>query len=496
MPRAASRKAEAGAGTPEGALRVPPNSKDAEEGLLGSIILDASRVLDQCADKRMQPDAFYHPNHQRIFTVCVEMDQRQQPIDLLTLTDRLRDLGELDAVGGDAYLRQLIDRTPTVEHSGYYVDVVLQKYILRMLLDRARVVAESCYSMADQDAHEILGKAEQAILEVGDFQTPAHAPWSQQVDMVSDEIGKLLSEGGCVLTGLSTGFRNLDAMLLGLQRSEMIVLAARPSMGKTSLAMNIAENVANGCNPLTGYGSGDRVPRSVAVFSLEMSTEALVRRMLCSRAGVTWADVVRGFCGKDAQRRLFTAARDLKNAKIFVDDTPGLDAPQLRARARRMKKVHGIELVVVDYLQMLNFPGYEREGRQRETAAISGALKAMAKELKLPVLVLSQLNRQPEARDRGVAKLSDLRDSGSIEQDADVVMLLRRPIRHKGDPFHEKAQLNPGLSIIDVAKQRNGAVGEVEMQFDDKHTRFNDLASEGVDDAAVPIAPSEGDMDE
>ncbi len=496
MARPASRAAGAGDGPPPGALRVPPNNAEAEIGLLGSILLDAARVLDLCASKRIQPDCFYNPVHQRLYAVCIEMDQRQQPVDLLTLAGRLRDTGELDALGGDAYLQRLVDQTPTVEHSSYYIEVVLQKYILRSLLDRVRQVAEDCYGAGDRDAMEVLGRAEQTVLEVGEFQGPAQGNWSQHVDTVSKEIGQLLAEGGSSLTGLSTGFRDLDKILLGLQPSEMIILAARPSQGKTSLAMNIAENVACGGNPTTGYGPRDRRPRAVAVFSLEMSSEALVRRMLCSRAGVSWQRIVEGYCDKDEQRRLVVAARDLMEAKIHVDDTPGLDAPQLRARARRMRKTHGIDLIVVDYLQMLHYPGFEKEGRQRETQAISGTLKAMAKELRVPVLVLSQLNRQPELRDKsGVPKLSDLRDSGSIEQDADVVMMLRRPIRNKGDPRYGDAEINPGLSIVDVAKQRNGRVGEIEMHFDDHHTRFGDLRTEGTD-AAAPIRPSEGGTDE
>jgi replicative DNA helicase len=495
MTRPASRAAVGGGGPPAGGLRVPPNSAEAETGLLGCVLLDSVRVLDQCASKRLGPDCFYNPVHQRLFAVFAEMDQRQQPVDLLTVAGRLRDLGELEALGGDAYLQRLVDQTPTVEHASFYVDLVLQKYLLRTLLDRTRQVAEECYGAGDRDAMEVLGRAEQAVLEVGDFQGPAQAAWPQRVETVSNEMCRLLAEGGKTLTGLSTGFQKLDKILLGLQPSEMIVLAARPSQGKTSLAMNIAENVACGMNPLTGYGSGDRRPRPVAVFSLEMSAESLVRRMLCSRAGVAWDRIVGGYCDKDEQRRLVTAAHELMEARIHVDDTPALDAPQLRARARRMKKSHGIELIVIDYLQLLQFPGFEKEGRQRETQAISGALKAMAKELRVPVLVLSQLNRQPETRDtKGVPKLSDLRDSGSIEQDADVVMLLRQPGKNKGDPRHAESEINPGLTVVDVAKQRNGRTGEIDLFFDGRYTRFGDPQDAGTD--AAQIRPTEGGTDE
>jgi len=260
-------------------------------------------------------------------------------------------------------------------------------------------------------------------------------------------------------------------MLLGLRPTDMIVLAARPSMGKTSLAMNIVENIALGNN-------SDRQSRSVGVFSLEMSAESLVMRMLCSMAGVSGHKLAGGYVSADAHRKLTEAASVLRKATIMLDDTGGLDVMELRARARRMKKKHDIELIVIDYLQMLHARDYARQGKQIETAEISGNLKAMAKELKVPVLVLSQLSRAPEQRGEkgGKPKLSDLRDSGAIEQDADVVCMLRRPCKYPEDP--ESGDIT--LAVVDVVKQRNGPTGEVKLNFDADYTRFRDR-EHGVD---------------
>jgi replicative DNA helicase len=277
------------------------------------------------------------------------------------------------------------------------------------------------------------------------------------------------------LTGIPTGFHDLDRILLGLQPSDMIVLAARPSMGKTSLALNIVENVALGLG-------GDHEARPVAVFSLEMAREQLVRRMICSHAEVPSHKLAGGYISAEYHGRLMNSASALNKAKIMLDDSAGLEALELRSRARRLKRRFDIQLVVVDYMQMLNFPQFASEGRQRETAAISGALKGMAKELKIPVLVLSQLSRAPETRSTmAIPRLSDLRDSGSIEQDADVVLLLRRPCKYPDDPDHEDTT----LAVVEVAKHRNGPTGIFKMNFEEEYTRFESRAT-GVDQEGAP----------
>jgi len=287
------------------------------------------------------------------------------------------------------------------------------------------------------------------------------------------------------VSGLPTGLRNLDRKLRGLRNGEMIVLAARPSMGKTSLAMNIAECVALGRDMQDRAFEGDAAKgRPVAIFSLEMAQEALALRMLCGMAGVPAFQIDSGIGNSQKiTQELTRAASKLSKASIYVDDTGGLDVMELRARARRMKKKYNLELVIVDYLQLINYREMARQGRQLETAAISANLKAMAKELKVPVLVLSQLSRAPEQRGDKSAKpkLSDLRDSGAIEQDADVVLLLRRPSRNPGDPEADDRT----LAIVDVAKHRNGPTGEVRLNFEDSLTRFGDRADEHRDDGSL-----------
>ena len=480
-----------GASSP--ADRVPPHSAEAERGLLGCILLDSARILDMCNATGFKPEFFYEPKHQLIYETLSAMAERNDKVDLLTATSRLRDLNLLDKAGGAPYLQELLDGVITVEHAEYYAQHLQQKYILRSLIDRANQIASLSYD-GSEDAKDVLGRAEQLILEIGEQRTQEQRDWGQLIKFTTKEIEQLLDNPRNV-TGLSTGYRSLDKILLGLQPGEMIILAARPSMGKTSLAMNVAENVALGFNHDTGYGNESRQCIPVGVFSLEMSGEALVRRMFCSRAKISWERLVNGMVEKrQTFRQIAEAANQVMKAPIFIDDSAGLGALELRARARRMKKMHNIGLIVVDYLQMLNYPQFAKEGRQRETSAISAAMKAMAKELRVPVLVLSQLNRSPETRDKkGVPRISDLRDSGSIEQDADVVMLLRRPCKNKDDPHPNKDDRS--VAVVDVAKQRNGRTGEIEMRFEEEHTRFQDPHRGGADEEYSP-APSHGEVEE
>lgn len=448
--------------------RIPPHSEEAERGVLGSALLDASRVVDMAVERGLSAEAFYVPAHQFLFSTFVAMLHEGRPVDLLTVADRLRGLGKLDEVGGTAYLERLVDSTPTAAHAEYYVDIVRQKSLLRKVIDRAREAVDECYA-AEEEADSVLAKAEQSFFDIGQAQRSPIVPWPDLIKHAVTDIENIftLRKG---VTGIPTGFQDLDRILLGMQPSDMIVLAARPSMGKTSLALNIAESVA--------LGEGDdRTPRPVAVFSLEMSREQLVRRMICSRARVSAHKLSGGYISQTSHGDLIQAADALMKAPIFLDDTAALEALELRSRARRLKRRFDIQLIVVDYMQMLNFPQFAKEGRQRETAAISGALKAMAKELRIPVLVLSQLSRAPETRsETAVPKLSDLRDSGSIEQDADVVLLLRRPCKYPEDEHHDDRR----LAILNVAKHRNGPTGEVEMNFEEECTRFETRAH-GVD---------------
>jgi replicative DNA helicase len=456
--------------------RIPPYSEEAERGVLGSALLDAARVIDLCTEKKVTADSFHVPAHRDLYETLETMHQAGQPIDVLTVSTKLSDAQLLDRVGGETYLLEVLDQTPTAAHAEHYIEIVRQKHLLRTVIACSQESISECYD-GEEEADEILGKAEQRLFEVSDMTERTLMPWNDLVRHSIKEIEVIANERRGI-TGIPTGFADIDAKLMGLQRGDIIILAARPSMGKTSLAMNIAEHVA------LGEGS-DRTPRAVGVFSLEMSRESLVRRMICCRAGVSSHLLSRGFVSQENHRFLIEAANSLVKAPIYLDDTAGLTAVELRARARRMKKRFAIELIVIDYLQLMNYPQYAREGRQRETAAISGAMKAMAKELKVPVIVLSQLSRAPETRGAlAIPKLSDLRDSGSIEQDADIVALLRRPCKYPDDPNSS----DKTLSILDIAKHRNGPTGEIKLHFEEEYTRFSDRARTGMEEPDEQMA--------
>ena len=450
--------------------RVPPYSEEAEQGVLGSILLDSVRVMDICIERRIGAPSFYVPVHRTIFEAMEVLHEAGRVIDVLTVSEQLKTTGRLDAVGGALYLNRLIDSTPTQAHAEFYIEIVHQKYLRRCIIECARRAEQECYD-SPESSEQVLSSVEQDFLDINEHQYGTVMPWSSVVKETMEQVEHILLTGKG-LTGISTGFSNIDRKLLGMRPSEMIVLAARPSMGKTALAMNIAENVA------LGVGDPDRKPHAVGVFSLEMSHDALVMRMLCSHAEVPSRNLQQGYLSKANHGKLIQAASVLQKAPVYLDDTGGLDVLELRARARRMKIKHGIELVVIDYLQLLHSKEYARQGRQLETAKISGDRKAMAKELKVPVLVLSQLSRAPEQRDKsGRPKLSDLRDSGAIEQDADVVCMLRRPSRYPGEEHADDSL----LAILDVAKQRNGPTGELMLNFEEEYVRFRDRAH-GVDE--------------
>lgn len=445
--------------------RRPLYNEDAERGALGSILLDAPKVLDFCIEKQISPDSFYLRPHQLIFATMRDMAEAGRPVDVLTLSDRLKAQGHLEEVGGTAFLNQLLDSTPTAAHAEYYVDLVRQNHLLRRIVDCSRTAENECYTSVE-DADQILAQVEQDFFTISEERHGAMQSWAQAVKDTMVTVEHIFqSKKG--ISGIPTGYRDLDQMLLGLHNSEMVILAARPSMGKTSLAMNIAEHIA--------LGKVDQTPRPVGIFSLEMSREQLVMRMLCSHARINAHELASGRLNTVNHGLLATAADALMKAPLYLDDTGGLDILELRARARRMKKKFGIALFIIDYLQLLHSKEHRREGRQVEIASISGALKNMAKELKVPVLVLSQLNRAPEAKDReGKPRLADLRDSGSIEQDADVVGLLRRPGLYRDDSDIKAEDEN--LAILEIAKQRNGPTGEIKLTFLNHIMRFEDRA--------------------
>ncbi len=452
--------------------RTPPQDEGAEAGLLGCAIANPDVVIDLATEKGIRRDSFYYPAHQELWETLLEMQDRMKVIDPVLLSNRLREKGVFDDIGGIPFLQRIVDGAPIAVHVESYMEVVREKALLRAIIHCAQEAVGKCYD-PDRDIDLVVSETEQAFMNLtGVDASQIWHSWPGLVKTVATEINDLM-DNKKGLTGIPTGFTEIDKMLRGLKPAEMLVLAARPSMGKTSLALNIAENIA------MGAGNPDKQGLPVAVFSLEMSAESLVRRMVCCRARVSGSRIGADFIPREQHERLMKAADELKNAPIFIDDSGGLDVADMRARARRLHKKEGIAFIIVDYLQIAHCAKYGKESWQREVGGISGELKAMAKELNIPVLVLSQLSRAAETRDRtGVPKLSDLRDSGSIEQDADVVFLLRRPARYPDDPRHE----DKTLAIVDIAKNRNGGVGPVELNFFDDITRFDNraVAPEGM----------------
>ncbi|MCQ2368438.1 MAG: replicative DNA helicase [Kiritimatiellae bacterium] len=475
-------------------VKTPPNSTEAERAILGAILVDtygrnSDRVMDLCLSSSVTAAAFFNPRNRTIFAAMVEMNRLSKPLDPVSLIEYLKSSGTYEMSGGEEYIQALIDHVPTTAHAEYYIELLLAKHLRRVLIERSTNVIEKCYDEREYpDSQAILGDAERTFLEIG-VSGSSTMSWQSALELSMNRIDSMFDSNGKKLEGLSTGLKHLDEKLQGLKPSEMIVIAARPSVGKTSLAMNIAESAAMG-QMLTAYGdersvvyrpveSDNGKKHPVLIFSLEMPVEALTKRMITGRARVNAWRLNRGLCAaseKDLMfNRLTTATGELKSAPIYVDDTAGLDIMDLRARARRMKKQHGIELIVIDYLQLCSCrEGARLGGRQIEVSMISGQVKAMAKELKIPVIVLSQLSRNNEQRGDKFErpKLSDLRDSGAIEQDADVVFLLRRPSRTPSDPESN----DPTLAYIDVAKNRNGEIGDVKVNFEREYTRFSDRA--------------------
>src|SRR2546426_10713443 len=398
--------------------RSPPHSVEAEQGVLGSMLISPREIIAECVEK-INEEYFYVPAHQTIYNVLVDLWNTGQAIDLITFTQVLRDRNLLETVGGAAFITSLYTFVPTAANVGYYLEIVRDKYILRQIITAATESVRRAYEEQDE-VNNLLDEVEQRIFAVGEDRFKGEMlSMKEQVMSTLESIEKLFENKGAI-TGVSTGFRDLDKLTSGLHSSEMIVIAARPSMGKTALVMNIAEHAAI------------QLKLPVAIFSLEMSAQQLVQRMLCSRARVNLAKTRDGFLAESDFPKLTNAASKLAEAKIFIDDSAGLSILELRAKARRLKAQHDVRLIIVDYLQLLRSTSRRaQDNRQLEISEISAGLKGLAKELKIPIIVLAQLNRQPEQRTGGKPRLSDLRESGSIEQDADLVGLLLRPSLYK-----------------------------------------------------------------
>jgi replicative DNA helicase len=441
--------------------RAPPHSAEAEQGVLGSMLISPRETIAECVEK-INEEYFYVPAHRTIYTVLVDLWNASQAIDLITFTQVLRDRNLLDSVGGAAFVTNLFTFVPTAANVQYYLEIVRDKYILRQIIAAATESVRRAYEEQDE-VDSLLDEVEQKIFDVGEDRFKGQMLSMKDHAMQAIETIEKLYERKGSITGISTGFVEFDRMTSGLHPSEMVVIAARPSMGKTALAMNIAEHVA----------INETLP--VGVFSLEMSSQQLVQRLLCSRAKVNLQRVRDGFLDERDFPSLTAAASKLAEAKMFIDDSASLSILELRAKARRLKAQHDVRLVIVDYLQLLRSTSRRaQDNRQLEISEISAGLKALAKELKIPVIVVAQLNRQPEQRSGGKPRLSDLRESGSIEQDADLVGLLVRPELYEED---EDARIEKsGEAELIIAKQRNGPVGEIPLTFLKEYTRFETRA--------------------
>ena len=445
--------------------RLLPQSPDAEKGVLCSFLLMPREIGGLCAEKQITPEHFHIPAHGELYKVLLELWDAGKPIDFIILTELLRDRQRLDQVGGPAYVTELFTFLPTAANVAFYLEIVQEKHTLREIIKVCTEYAARSYDEQD-NVPNLLDNVEGKIFAIAqDRFKDKTASMKEQVMQAIHDIEALYERRGQI-SGLETGLAEFDRMTDGLHGSEMIVIAARPSMGKTALAMNMAEHVAL------------ELKKPVAVFSLEMSTSQLVQRMLCSRARVNLGNIRNGFLSERDFPALTAAASKLAESKFFIDDTPGLSILELRAKSRRLKSQHDIAAIFIDYLQLLRSTSKRaQDNRQLEIAEISSGLKSLAKELNVPIVVLAQLNRNPEGRTgeaKGRPRLSDLRESGSIEQDADLVGLLVREEYYADTDEDKKAA--EGKATLIIAKQRNGPVGDVPLTFLKEFTRFENRA--------------------
>ncbi|MFZ5493070.1 MAG: replicative DNA helicase [Pseudomonadota bacterium] len=442
-----------------GALKVPPHSIEAEQSVLGGLLLEGS-AWDLVSDRLVEDD-FYRQDHRLIYQAIRRVYDQQRPCDLITVAEDLEQTGALDRAGGMAYLGLIASGVVSAANIGAYADIVRERAIARHLISVGSNIADSGFHPAGRSVPELLDAAEAQVFEIAERGTRARAGFAAIKDLLPNVVERLdaLYRSGTALTGVSSGFADLDRMTSGLHAAEMIIVAGRPSMGKTSFAMNMVESVAI------------RARQPVAVFSMEMPAEQLALRMISSLGRVDAHRVRTGQLHDDDWPRVTSAVTLLGEANIFIDDTPALTPLELRARARRLKRQHGLGLIVVDYLQLMQSPG-AGDNRTLEISDISRSLKALAKELSVPVIALSQLNRSLETRPNKRPVMSDLRESGAIEQDADVILFIYR------DEVYNEDSPDKGKAEIIIAKQRNGPIGHLFLAFLGAYTRFEDLAQD------------------
>lgn len=437
--------------------KIPPQNLEAEEAVLGSMLLDENAVA--VAAERLDSASFYKDTHRKIFEAILSLYNANKAVDLITLCDELKKNGLLEAIGGVSLLTALVNSVPTAANINHYVAIVKEKGILRTLINNSTRIISLCQE-SEGNIDGLVDEAERLVFEVSDRKS--HGTYLHLKEIVKDSIETIdqLYQKKAHVTGIPTGFIDFDIKTAGLQSSDLIVIAGRPSMGKSALAIGITEYA----------GVIEKVP--LVIFSLEMSKEQLVQRMLCAHAKVDAHKVRTGYLAVSDWPRLTAAAGKLSEAPIFIDDTPAISVMELRAKARRLKSHQDIQLIILDYLQLMRGSGVSSsiENRQQEVSEISRSLKALARELRVPIVAISQLSRAVEARTDHRPQLSDLRESGAIEQDADVVVLILR------EEYYNPSAENQGLAEIIIAKQRNGPVGSFKLAFIKEYTRFENLA--------------------
>jgi replicative DNA helicase len=434
--------------------KLPPQNLEAEMAVLGSMLMDVDAI--SIATESLDKESFYKDTHKKIFEAIRDLYNANKAVDIITLTDELKRNETLDEIGGASFLTALVNSVPTSANINHYVSIVKERYILRTLINNSTKIISICYE-SEGNVDEVVDSAERFIFEVSDRKH--HGSYLHLKEIIKDSIENIdrLYQKKAHITGIPTGFIDFDSKTSGLQESDLIVIAGRPSMGKSALALGLAEYA----------GVVEKIP--LAFFSLEMSKEQLVQRMLCSHARVDAHKVRTGYLSPSDWPRLTAAAGKLSEAPIFIDDSPAISVMDLRAKARRLKAHHDIKLIVLDYMQLMRGAGHE-ENRQQEISDISRSLKSLARELSVPVVAISQLSRAVESRTDHRPQLSDLRESGAIEQDADVVVLILR------EEYYRPTPENEGIAEVIIAKQRNGPVGSMKLAFIKEYTRFENIA--------------------
>ncbi len=434
--------------------RTPPQNIEAEQAVLGSVLLEPTSMI--IAMEKLQPDDFYRPQHRLLYEMMIDLNDMNEPIDVVALATRLKDRQQLDEVGGLTYITQLVQSVPSAANIEYYATLVEEKSVLRRLIRTATQIANEGYAQ-ENELQVMIDQAEKQIFEIGERRTSdGFKPIKDVLLTVLDRIEFLYNHKGGN-SGVSTGYHDLDQMTAGLQKSDLIILAARPSVGKTAFALNLAQNVAI------------RARQTVAIFSLEMAADQLVRRMLCAEANIDSAVMRSGHLKDEDWEKLMMGISSMSESNIYIDDTFSITTSDIRSRCRRLKKERGLGLIVIDYLQLIQGRSKGGGDRQQEVSEISRTLKSIARELEVPVIALSQLSRSVEQRQDKRPMLSDLRESGAIEQDADIVSFLYR------DDYYNPDSEKKNIVELIIAKHRNGPVGSVEMVFMKNYNKFVNL---------------------